>query len=42
VIAAPNTYSTSVSAISADGLIVGMTNLNDTESGWRGFTATCK
>jgi len=41
VISVPNSFLTSVSGISPGGVIVGMTNLNGNQSGWRGFTATC-
>jgi uncharacterized membrane protein len=41
VIKIPNSFLTNVSGIAPDGLIVGMTNLNGNQSGWRGFTATC-
>ncbi len=41
VINVPNSFLTNVSGISPGGLIVGMINLNGTQAGWRGFTATC-
>ena len=40
VISIPNSFLTNVSGIPPGGLIVGMTNLNGNQSGWRGFTAT--
>ena len=42
VISVPDAFSTSADGISADGLITGKTNLDNTATGWRGFSATCK
>ena len=42
VISVPNSFSTTATGISSNGLITGRTNLDNTASGWRGFTATCK
>jgi probable HAF family extracellular repeat protein len=42
VISVPNSFSTMANGISADGSITGRTNLDNTATGWRGFTAVCR
>jgi hypothetical protein len=38
----PNSFLTNVSAIAPGGLLAGTANMTGDQSGWRGFTATCK
>jgi hypothetical protein len=38
----PNSFLTNVAAISPNGLIAGTANMTGDQSGWSGFTATCK
>jgi probable HAF family extracellular repeat protein len=42
VISVPNSFSTEATGIAPGGLITGRVNVNGTDSGRRGFTATCK
>ncbi len=41
VISVPNSFATEATGIAPGGLIAGRTNLDGTQNGWRGFTATC-
>jgi hypothetical protein len=42
IINIPNSFLTNVSSISPQGLIAGTANMTGDQTGWRGFTATCR